>query len=115
MRRGNGNHMNATRTTRTAALSLLGRLTPFTAALLLTSAAQAQSTYSTPYTFNTLAGAPYVPGIVDATGAAAQFLSPSGVAVDASGNLYVADEEGNVILKITMPAATCMSLTRKAT
>jgi|CZKI01.1.fsa_nt_gi sugar lactone lactonase YvrE len=101
MRRGNGNHMNATRTTRTAALSLLGRLTPFTAALLLTSAAQAQSTYSTPYTFNTLAGAPYVPGIVDATGAAAQFLSPSGVAVDASGNLYVADEEGNVILKIT--------------
>ena len=93
--------MNAIRTTRTAALSLLGRLTPFAAALFLASVAQAQPNYATPYTFNTLAGGLYVPGIVDAAGAAAQFVSPAGIAIDTSGNLYVADEEADVILKIT--------------
>jgi hypothetical protein len=49
-----------------------------------------QTNYSTPYLITTLAGnAPY--GAVDGVGGAARFLSPNGVALDASGNLFVAD------------------------
>jgi sugar lactone lactonase YvrE len=40
-------------------------------------------------------------GSVDGTGAAALFRSPSGIAVDSSGNLYVADTGNNSIRKVT--------------
>jgi serine/threonine-protein kinase len=44
------------------------------------------------------------PGFADGTGTTASFRSPSGVAVDCSGNLYVADTYNNRIRKITVSA-----------
>ena len=47
------------------------------------------------------AGDPTAEGTIDATGAAARFKSPRGLAIDASGNLYVADTSNFTIRKIT--------------
>ena len=61
---------------------------------------RAQSNYATPYTFTTLAGSA-ASGITDGTGSAARFYHPQGVAVDGSGNLYVADTSNHTVRKIT--------------
>jgi sugar lactone lactonase YvrE len=49
----------------------------------------------------TIAGSKYSIGSADGTGSAASFSSPSGVTVDNSGNVYVADSGNNKIRKIT--------------
>lgn len=51
-------------------------------------------------TVSTLAGSG-APGAIDSTGVFASFNGPAGLAVDAAGNVYVADSDNNLIRKIT--------------
>lgn len=57
----------------------------------------------------TLAGSPWTAGSADGAGAAALFSSPRGVAVDGTGNVYVADSSNSTIRKIT-PAGLVSTL-----
>ena len=50
---------------------------------------------------STIAGQAGVPGIQDGTGTAATFNSPSGIAVDASGSIYVSDTGSHRIRKVS--------------
>ena len=50
---------------------------------------------------STFAGSGVSSLIIDGAGVVAKFNNPTGVAVDASGNLFVADSDHNVIRKIT--------------
>ena len=49
----------------------------------------------------TLAGTPRTPGSADGTGSAARFTYPQGLAVDDTGNVFVADTGSNTIRKVT--------------
>ncbi len=63
----------------------------------------------------TLAGsAAFLGGNVDGTGSAARFNDPYGVAVDTSGNVYVADTFNDTIRKITTPGAVVTTLAGQA-
>jgi hypothetical protein len=69
------------------------------AAVLLPLFALGQNTY-TPYTFVTLAGAPGVTGTADGTNGVGRLNHPGGVAVDGLNNIYVADQNNDLIRKI---------------
>jgi sugar lactone lactonase YvrE len=58
---------------------------------------------------STLAGQPSKPGYANGSGAAALFEEPRGIAVDASGTVYVADQINRAIRKIT-PAGIVTTL-----
>jgi sugar lactone lactonase YvrE len=52
-------------------------------------------------TVSTLAGSPGQEGAADGAGAAARFSYPSGIAVDAAGNVFVADTGNHAVRKIS--------------
>ncbi len=62
---------------------------------------------------STLAGFPTAIGNADGAGTNASFSSPKGVAVDGSGNLYVADSGNNTIRKIS-PSGSVVTVAGQA-
>lgn len=50
---------------------------------------------------STVAGTPGESGLVDGSGGAAKFNYPSGIDIDADGNMYVGDKNNHVIRKVT--------------
>jgi sugar lactone lactonase YvrE len=54
----------------------------------------------------TLAGVVDTPGSDDGTGAAARFYFPAGIALDSTGNVYVADQFNSTIRRITRDGIT---------
>jgi sugar lactone lactonase YvrE len=54
---------------------------------------------------STLAGSPEMAGFTDAAGTAARFNAPTGIAVDAGGNIYVADSGNQTIRKVSPSGA----------
>jgi streptogramin lyase len=64
------------------------------------------SPVSNNWVVSTIAGLLYTSGLRDGTNSQAHFNFPAGIAVDPSGNLYVADQQNNAIRKVTPIAGT---------
>ena len=76
---------------------------------LWASAATGQAVYEN-FTFTTLAGTPEAgAGWHDGPGSAARLYIPTGAAIDAGGNVYVADS-GNHTIRKTTPAGVVTTL-----
>ncbi|MGB8298680.1 MAG: hypothetical protein WCG85_24910, partial [Polyangia bacterium] len=58
----------------------------------------------------TLAGTPRIPGMRNGTGSDAQFNSPAGLAVDGTGNLFVADSDNYAIRKVVIATGEVTTL-----
>jgi sugar lactone lactonase YvrE len=65
-------------------------------------------------TVTTLAGKAGEPGLVDGVGAAARFNGAVGMAIDASGNLYVGSWDVNPAIRVITPDGTVTTLAGKA-
>lgn len=78
-------------------------------AVLIVAIALASSIAAQSHTFTHFAGSTGGGGFEDGIGAAVRFSYPSGVAVDASGSLYVADADNHTIRKITGNAVTTLA------
>src|SRR5512133_2345585 len=61
---------------------------------------------STSYAFSRYAGVPTVAGSNDGTNVAPQFNVPLGLAIDGSGNLYVADTANHTVRKVSAAGVT---------
>jgi sugar lactone lactonase YvrE len=61
-------------------------------------------------TVSTIAGTAKVSGSANGTGAAARFDAPVDVAVDGSGNVYVADENGDACIRMITPGGVVTTL-----
>jgi sugar lactone lactonase YvrE len=70
-------------------------------AVLLAAPALSAQSVSAPLTVTTLAGSAGQRQATDGSGAAARFYEPTGIIVDASGNLIVADDSNNIFRKVT--------------
>ena len=64
---------------------------------------------------STLAGAAGSPGSRDGSPATARFNNPQGIAVDAAGNIYIADTGNNLIRRITPAGVTTLAGTAGVT
>src|SRR5674476_1476064 len=74
-------------------------------------AAWGQASYSTPYTFVTIAGTAGNSGGNNGTNSIAQFYWPEGITVDSNGNLYVVDNYENTIRKVAPVGTNCVVTT----
>ena len=71
------------------------------AATTMTSAQPTTLVVENPWIISTLAGDVGTSGLVNGAGSAAEFNYPTGIAVDASGNVFVADLDNNNIREVT--------------
>ena len=72
-------------------------------------AAAAPSALAQTYQWTNFVGTPATSGNTNGTGSAARFNFPYGIAVDASGNSYIADANNGTIRKVT-PAGVVTTL-----
>src|ERR1035438_2152863 len=87
--------------TKLLAAPLLGLVAALFLLLALPLDALGQANYATPYTFTTIAGLAGNSGSVNGTGSNARLYLPYGLAVDNTGNVYVADTSNHTIRKVT--------------